>query len=200
MRITAWWVAGLAFALSAHAEAPASRISSKEMNRMLGEMAQWNAEWRRVDHISRRAEALRPRYRAEPLRYLNISDEEVRQVQLISVKYLPRAMMNISPVVTNCPCEEGPDCTAQVYVVATTGEIAKGLQLSRLKDQWMVGVVQQWWLRRDLLHAPKPDADFLEHYRYARALHELYSEFPACASESAAVKTAAATPKAELTK
>ena len=72
---------------------------------------------------------------------------------MISVKYLPRAMVNISPVVTNCPCEEGPNCTAQVYVVATTGDNSKGLQLSRLKDQWMVGVVQQWWLRREALRS-----------------------------------------------
>ena len=197
MRITAWWVAGLALAISAHAEAPEPRISQKEMNRMLAEMAQWQSEWRRTDHVSKRAQALKPAYRSEPLRYLNISDEEVRQVELISVKYLPRNLMNISPVVTNCPCEEGPNCTAQVYVVAATGENAKGLQLSRLKDQWMVGVVQQWWFRRDALHAPAPSAPFAEHYRYARALHELYSEFPVCAKEAAPVKTAAATPKVD---
>ncbi len=89
---------------------------------MVLEMMQWESEWRRKDHISKRAEALRPAYRAEPLRYLNISDEEIRQVQLVSVKFLPRALVNISPVVTNCPCEEGPNCAAQVYVVATTGE------------------------------------------------------------------------------
>ena len=182
MRISAWWMAALALALSAHADVPAKKISAKEMNRMLAEMAQWESEWRRKDHISRRAEELRPAYRAEPLRYLNISDEEVRQVQLVSVKYLPRAMVNISPVVTNCPCEEGPDCTAQVYVVATTGEASKGLQLSRLKDQWIVGVVQQWWIRRDGLHAPPPAAELTERYRYERALHELYSEFPVCSS------------------
>src|SRR4051812_8166493 len=174
MRITAWWVAGLALAFSVHAEGPAAKFSPREMNRMLAEMAQWESEWRRKDHISRRAEALKPAYRAEPLRYLNISDEEVRQVQLISVKYLPRAMMNISPVVTNCPCEEGPNCTAQVYVVATTGENSKGLQLSRLKDQWTVGVVQQWWIRREGLRAPPPAAGLAERYRYEKALHELY--------------------------
>src|SRR5204863_6156086 len=119
----------------------------REMNRMILEMLEWESELRKPDHISKQAEALRPARRDEPLRYLNITDEEVRQVQLISVKYLPRAMVNISPVVTNCPCEEGPNCTAQVYVVATTGEKSKGLQLSRLKDQWIVGVVQQWWIR-----------------------------------------------------
>jgi hypothetical protein len=188
MRITAWWLAGLTLAFSVHAEGPAAKFSPREMNRMLAEMAQWESEWRSKDHISRRAEALRPAYRAEPLRYLNISDEEVRQVQLISRKFLPNALVNISPVVTACPCEEGPNCTAQVYVVATNGENSKGLQLSRLKDQWMVGFVQQWWIRRDGLHAPKADAELPERYRYEKALHELYSEFPVCTSEIAKVE------------
>jgi hypothetical protein len=190
-------VAGLALALSAHAEETAKKISPREMNRMLVEMMQWESEWRRKDHISKRADELRPAYRAEPLRYLNISDEEIRQVQLVSVKFLPRAMVNISPVVTDCPCEEGPNCTAQVYVVATTGENSKGLQLSRLKDQWIVGVVQQWWIRREALRAPKSKADLLERYRYERALHELYSEFPVCANRDATVTAAASAPKVE---
>ena len=197
MRVTAWWVAGLVLAFSAHAEAPAKKLSARDMNRMLLEMSQWESEWRRKDHISKRAEALRPAYRAEPLRYLNISDEEIRQVQLVSAKFLPRAMVNISPVVTNCPCEEGPNCTAQVYVVATTGENSKGLQLSRLKDQWIVGAVQQWWFRREALRAPKANAGLLERYRYERALHELYSEFPVCANRDATVTAAASAPKVE---
>jgi hypothetical protein len=197
MRIAPWWVAGLAFGLAAHAEAPANKPTSKEMTRMLLEMMQWESEWRKKEHISKRAEELRPAYRAEPLRYLNITDEEVREVQSISVKHLPRAMMNISPVVTDCPCEEGPNCTAQVYVVAAAGEKSKGLQLSRLKNQWMVGVVQQWWLRREAMHVPKPGAELPERYRYAKALQELFSDFPVCTRERVPAKTTASTQKAE---
>jgi hypothetical protein len=44
----------------------------------------------------------------------------------------------------------------------------------------MVGVVQQWWLRREAVQEPRPGADFIDHYRYARVLHELYEEFPRC--------------------
>ena len=190
MRFTPWWVAALTLALCAHADVPDRKLTSKEMNRMLLEMMQWDAEARRADHISRRAEALKPRRRDEPLRYLNITDEEVREVQFLSAKILPKVMLNISPVVTDCPCEEGPDCTAQVYVVASTHDNARGLQLSRLKDKWMVGVVQQWWLRRDelLLHKPKPDAELTERHRFAQALHVLYSEFPRCADAPAPTK------------
>lgn len=197
MRIALWWVAALALGLSAHAEAQGKKPTSQEMNRMILEMMQWQSEARRVDHVSRRAEALKPAYRAEPLRYLNITDEEIREVQLISVKHLPPAMMNISPVVTNCACEEGPNCSAQLFVVATTGDKSKGLQLSRVKDQWMVGVVQQWWHRREAMHVPKPGSDFLERYRYERALYELYSEFPACVGDLVPAKTTASTPKIE---
>ncbi len=200
MRITPWWVAGLALALCAQAEAPAKKLTPKEMNRMLAEMAQWEAEWRTSDHISRRAQALKPARRDEPLRYLNITDEEVRQVQFVSAKYLPRVMVNISPVVTNCPCEEGPNCSAQVYVVASTVDDTKGLQLSRLKDQWVVGVVQQWWFRRDSLQRPRADAGLVERYRYEQALHVLYSEFPRCLDDVAPANTTASTQKAELKK
>jgi len=197
MRIAPWLVAGLALGLSAQAQTPDKKLTSRDMNRMIAEMWLWEAEMRKPDHISNRAEELRPRRRDEPLRYLNITDEEVRQVQLVSLKYLPRAMVNISPVVTNCPCEEGPDCSAQVYVVASTDVNSKGLQLSRLRNQWMVGVVQQWWIRRDAMHAPKADSPFLERYRYARALHELYAEFPRCVGDLVPAKSTASTPKAE---
>lgn len=197
MRIAPWLVAGLALGLSAHAESPDRKLTSKEMTRMLLEMRQWESDRRKKDHVSRRAEELKPAYRAEPLRYLNITAEEVRDVQLISSKHLPKAMMNISPVVTNCPCEEGPNCTAQVYVVATTGEQSKGLQLSRLKDQWMVGLVQQWWLQREAMHVPKPGSDLLERYRYEKALHELYSDFPVCVADRVPANTTASTQKVE---
>ena len=197
MRIAPWWVASLALGFCAHAESPSKTPTAKEMNRMIMEMMQWDSERRKTDPVRKRAEELKPAYRAEPLRYLNITDQEIREVQLICAKYLPPAMMNISPVVTECPCEEGPMCSAQVYVVATTAEKARGLQLSRLKDQWMVGVVQQWWLRREAIRVPAPGADLLERYRYARAMHELYSEFPACVGDLVPAKTTASTQKAE---
>src|ERR1041384_5277939 len=106
-------------------------------------MAAWQAE-RSV--TSNRAFELRPVRRDTPLRYLNLSDEEVREVQRVSAKYLPRDTVNISPVVTGCPCEEGPDCTEQVYVLASKESGTRGLQLSRVRNRWTVGVVQQWWL------------------------------------------------------
>jgi hypothetical protein len=176
------WAMTLAFTVAAHAEPPAKRPSSAEVTRMTREMMKWQSE---PNVVGKRAYELRPARRDTPLRYLNISDEEVREVQVVSAKYLPRATVNISPVVTDCPCEEGPDCTAQVYVLANQDGKTGGLQLSRVRDRWTVGVVQQWWLRRDALHVPDPKDGLVAQYKYMKAIHELNAEFPVCVDESA---------------
>jgi hypothetical protein len=187
----------LAVGLAAQAQAPARKPTPREMTRMLDEMHFFWSEARKRHSVYARADALRPQRRDTPLRYLNISDEEVREVQAISLKFLPRAMVNISPVVTDCPCEEGPTCTAQVYIVATTGTHTRGLQLSRMNERWTVGTVQQWWSRRAALVMSKTGNDFVDQYEYQRALHELYGEFPVCAGEPESKKQAVAAQQAE---
>ncbi|HEU5135011.1 MAG TPA: hypothetical protein VFU13_07690 [Steroidobacteraceae bacterium] len=88
--------------------------------------------------------------------------------------------LNISPVVAGCACEEGPQCTDQVYIIAETGQTSKGLQLSRIKNSWTVGNVQQWWLRHDELLARSKKWDYA---KLESALNELYGEFPICVGE-----------------
>lgn len=94
-----------------------------------------------------RAHELRPRRPTDPLREANISDEEVRQIEQAARAVFPTAMVNISGVTTGCPCEDGPDCTDQVWVVAWRSEESRGLKLSRIHGEWVVGPVQRWWLR-----------------------------------------------------
>jgi hypothetical protein len=148
--------------------------------------------------IADRAYELRPRRRDEPLRYLNISDNEVREIQLLAEKYLPKSLLNISPVVTGCPCEEGPQCTDQVYIVAETAQSSKGLQMSRVRNSWVVGTVQQWWLRRDELTA---QFGKMNYEKYESAMNELVRDFPMCVGELVpADNTTASTPKAETKK
>jgi hypothetical protein len=125
----------------------------------------------------RRVEQLRPQRRDTPLRELNISDDEVREIQVVAEKLLPKVLLNISPVVADCPCEEGPQCTDQVYILAESGQTSKGLQLSRIKNSWIVGNIQQWWLRYDELRARRNKMDF---DAYWSARNELLREFPAC--------------------
>jgi hypothetical protein len=142
-----------------------------------------------------RAYELRPKRRDEPLRYLNISDYEVREIQLMAEKYLPKVLLNISPVVTGCPCEEGPQCTDQVYIVAETAQSSKGLLMSRIKNAWVVGSVQQWWLKHDALEA---DSGKMSYEKYENAMNELVRDFPMCVGDLIpAENTTASVPKAE---
>jgi hypothetical protein len=136
-----------------------------------------------------RAVEIEPARRDGPLRYLNISDEEIREVEAITAKVLPRATVNISPVVTGCPCEEGPACTDQLYVVALKGDITRSVQLSRVKDVWQVGIVQEWWWRYAGLKAKEKDLDWTE---YVTAWDRLARQFPKCAN-LASVQTAEVT-------
>jgi hypothetical protein len=155
----------------------------------------YRAQAIKLMRIEERAYELRPRRRDEPLRYLNISDNEVREIQLMAENYLPNVLLNISPVVTGCPCEEGPQCTDQVYIVAETPQSSKGLQMSRVRNAWVVGNVQQWWLKHDELTAKSGKMNY---EKYESAMNELVRDFPMCVGELVPAKnTTAATPKAE---
>src|SRR5690242_17373366 len=77
------------------------------------------AQSARLSDIEVRAFQLQPRRIDNPMRELNLSDGEVREIQAIAGKFAMNSMVNISPVIAGCACEEGPLCTDQVYVVAT---------------------------------------------------------------------------------
>jgi hypothetical protein len=152
----------------------------------------------KIDKIRDRAFELRPRRRDEPLRYLNISDSELREIQVLSENYIPKVLMNIGPVVSGCSCEEGPQCTDQVYIVAEKLQHSVGLQLSRVRNVWQVGVVQQWWLKFDALRSKFMKMDYA---KYESAMNDLFREFPACVGELVPIEnTIASTPKAEAAK
>jgi hypothetical protein len=190
-------VMALALAVTASAQTPTKKLTSEQMRAMLEDISYWDAQLSRYDRIRARALKLRPERRNAPLRELNISDNEVREVQAIAAKFLPRQIVNISPVVTECPCEEGPMCTAQVYVLATTGTKMKGLQLSRMNANWIVGIVQQWWLRFDAVARRNTGNYFLDEYNYRKARSELYEEFPVCVGVLTPAKVTASTQKVD---
>lgn len=148
---------------------------------------------RRMD-LEARAFELRPRRRDTPLRYVNLSDNEMREIQTVSQDHMSKTVLNVSPVVEGCPCEEGPECTDQVYVVMLASEKAVGLQLSRVKKVWKVGVVQRWWLRYDALREQMPQMDYRQ---YVRTESELYREFPICVGELVPAAKTAAVPTVE---
>lgn len=124
-----------------------------------------------------RAHQVVPRRRDAPLRELNLTDDEVREIQAATRSYLPNAYLNISPVVTGCPCEDGGGCTDQVYVLADAGAQSKGLQLSRIRNEWKVGDVQKWWLGYSRLLEVRDSTD---RQAYEQAAFKLAREFPVC--------------------
>jgi hypothetical protein len=158
-----------------------------------------DVEMAKREAIFERARELYPRRRDTPLRYLNITDNEVREIQrLASGIHIPE-LLNISPVVTGCACEEGPDCTEQVSIVGKYGDHSIEIQLSRLRNRWSIGRVQRWWLDYAALKAREPLMDHRE-YEKARGIKVL--DFPMCpdgmtSASSIKTSTAKATVPAE---
>jgi len=198
MRLFLSLVSGLMLASASQAQTAAKKDLTAEQYRMIiDDREYWRQQSSRYRDIVRRAWALEPGRRNTPLRELNISDDEVREVQAIAAVNLPRALVNISPVVTDCPCEEGPTCTAQVYVLAIGKGQTKGLQLSRMNQTWQVGIVQAWWLKREALKQQNTGNKFLDEYREEKALNELLEEFPVCVGQLVPATQTAATKKPE---
>jgi hypothetical protein len=131
---------------------------------------------------------LKPRRRDFPLREMNLSDIEVREIQQEIRDLVPPEFMNISPVVTGCDCEEGPDCDAQVFVIALNGGEHSGVQLSRISKAWRIGAIQKWWLEYDAL---QPQLRGMGEVRAQDALWDLVNRFPSCQAPPAAKQSMA---------
>ena len=129
----------------------------------------------------------RPVRRDLPLRAENISDREVTEIETVMKKLYPGSIVYISAVTTGCPCEDGPDCTDQVWSVAGRKARMSGIALSRIEDKWQVGPLQSWWLIRDRIEATyrrsrnDPDADRrMSADEYMRRMREHDEAFPWC--------------------
>jgi hypothetical protein len=163
-----WFVVFLAISASAVAQ-------QKEMRQSRAD--DWRADEGFTSQVMYRAHQVTPRRRDAPMREINITDEEIREVQAATKSWLPDVYLNISPVVTGCPCEDGPACKEQVYIVADLGEKSVGLMLSRIKNEWKVGDVQRWWVRYARLFAER---DKMEWSEYKQAEFKMAREFPLC--------------------
>jgi len=148
--------------------------------------------WKKFSLLAERLQKTRPARRDGPLRELNLSDTEVREIQSVVLRILPGSILNISGVVTGCPCEEGPGCSDQVWTVAHRAGKTSGLQLSRINGQWALGVVQQWWSDKEKLEQWWSDSAKREGARsysayvvYDKAQQALYDRFPVCTAEPA---------------
>jgi hypothetical protein len=68
------------------------------------------ADGRSMDKIMQ-ADRIQPARRDGPLRAVDVSDDEVREMQAVALQVQPDSILNISGVVTGCPCEDGPACS-----------------------------------------------------------------------------------------
>jgi len=171
----------LALAMGAHAAEPAKPASGTRPQ-PLTRSHQWTAaELEILDQLEARAFANYPRRRDDPLREINISDSEVREIQVIAGKRKIAELVNIAPVVTGCPCEEGSGCTDQTFLVGKVDGHSVGLQLSRVKNRWDVSRVQKWWFEYGELLAREPA---MTRQEFTSARHVKLLEFPQCAASS----------------
>lgn len=141
-----------------------------------------------------------------PLRYENISDVEVRQVQSVVAGIVPGALVYISGVVQGCGCEEGLSCTDQLAVVAHHDGEDTSLTLSKLDGQWKIGRLQDWWLRyralgKDynvrsaaLIGATRAERRALLE-EHSDAQQALLAEMPACRAVAPEIASGSAPPR-----
>lgn len=127
-----------------------------------------------------RAFALRPMRRDGPLRELNISADEIREIQSVLGPNIRPEMLNIAGVVTGCPCEDGPGCREQVWVVTWRGQRSSGLLFSRIDGRWTLGPVQRWWIQREAIDAKRGEMGMLA---YMKAIEALDAKLPQCDRE-----------------
>ena len=127
----------------------------------------------------------KPWYVEGSLRYENISDTEVREIQAVAKKISPGSIINIGGITMGCPCEDGPMCTEQVWVVAYRAEISTGIYLSKIKGHWVLGPKQKYRMEFDELYGPKgTPGRFLKgrewRYKNKDKLKRLYELKPNC--------------------
>lgn len=91
--------------------------------------------------------------RDTPLRDENIRDREVLELEAAMRERYPGSVVYISAVTSGCPCEDGPQCTDQVWSVASRNTVSNELALSKIDGEWQVGPLQEWWLVRDRISA-----------------------------------------------
>lgn len=134
-----------------------------------------------------------PVRRDGPLREANLSDEEVREIQAAARGIVPDALLNISGVVSGCPCEDGAGCSDQVWIVAYRPGVIKGLELSRMSQHWQIGPVQRWWLDFDNLYEHR---ESYSRAAFAAEQQKLYDRFPACSGRAPATAATPPSPRA----
>lgn len=131
----------------------------------------------------RRMEKTRPYRRESPLRSDNVTDREVKEIQIAAGTVAPGALVNIGGVVRGCPCEDGPWCSDQVWIVAVQPGKTIGFLLSKMDGHWAVGPVQRWWWDYENLQQRRGDYPSLT--KWYEAEDQMKLNYPACDAQLA---------------
>ena len=122
-----------------------------------------------------------PAHAAGNLRQENINDEEVREIQQAASEAYPGFIVNISGVTNGCDCEDGSQCTAQVWLALYHQEDIRGLVLSKIDGHWKIGAVQRWWLQYSAHQSTDPGVGRgPKQIAWAKEEQRLLDNFPAC--------------------
>jgi len=121
-----------------------------------------------------------------PLRQDNISDDEVREVQRAALAVYPDSIVTISGVTNGCDCEDGSNCTAQVWLALYRENQTRSLVLSKTNGQWKIGAVQSWWLQYNAHQTSFPRFGRDEkQIAWQEENQRLLDAFPVCATAPA---------------
>lgn len=117
----------------------------------------------------------------KPLRPDNISDDEVREVQGAALEVYPDFIVSISGVTQGCNCEEGDNCTAQLWLALYRENQTRSLVLSKIDGHWKVGAVQSWWIQYNAHQTSFPGSGRrTQQVTWQQDNQRLLDSFPAC--------------------
>jgi hypothetical protein len=115
------------------------------------------------------------------LRRDNISDEEVREVQRAALEVYPDSIVSISGVTDGCDCEDGSNCTAQVWLALYRENQTRSLVLSKIDGHWKIGAVQSWWIQYNPHQASFPGfGRGANQIAWQKENQRLFDNFPTC--------------------
>jgi hypothetical protein len=121
-----------------------------------------------------------------PLRKDNVTDEEVREMQQAALEVYPDSIVSISGVTDGCDCEDGPSCTAQVWLALNREYRTRSLVLSKIDGHWKIGAVQSWQLQYDAHQTSNPGfGRGPKQIAWQQENQRLLDNFPTCPTPSA---------------
>ena len=80
-----------------------------------------------------------------------------------------------------CDCEDGSNCTAQVWLALYRENQTRSLVLSKIDGHWKIGAVQSWWLRYSAHQSTSPGfGRNPKQIAWAQENQRLLDSFPTC--------------------